>query len=84
MGVFNLFKLQESNYTKYEKKSRDKLLLAYNNQGANYYQHIINRGASMSNKVKITVEEVFKICDMEKRKKRLEEILTNIIKNLLN
>ena len=38
----------------------------------------------MSNKVKITVEEVFKISDIEKRKKRLEEILTNIIKNSPN
>lgn len=56
----------------------------YNNQGTNFYRDIITRGVSMSNKVKITVEEVFKISDIEKRKKRLEEILTNIIKNSPN
>lgn len=64
-----------------QKLSRDKLLSAYNNQGTNFYWHIINRGVSMSNKVKIIVEEMFRISDMEKRKKRLEEILIKIIKN---
>jgi hypothetical protein len=48
---------------------------------SNVVQSILNRGVSMSNKVKITVDEVFRFSDMEKRKKRLEEILIKIIKN---
>ena len=59
-------------------------MLAYNNQGTNFYWNILIMGVSMSNKVRIIVEEVFENSDTEKRKKRLEEILIKIIKNSKN